>query len=53
MTNKQIDTLLKDIHGRAFPDRLLLTGAQVHERERELIRAFVTKHQSWQMNQSR
>jgi hypothetical protein len=40
-TDEQIDELLENIHGRAFPDRMSMSGADVRQRERELIRAFV------------
>jgi hypothetical protein len=47
MTNADLDNeiekLLNDIHGDAFPDRMKLSGAQVRERERQLVRDFLRK----------
>jgi hypothetical protein len=43
VTDEQINKLLDDIHGGAFPDRMQLTGEQVRERERQLVRDFVAE----------
>ena len=39
----RIVRLLADIHGDAFPDRMQLTGAQVHAREIDLVRALLAE----------
>lgn len=38
ITDQQIDSVLDAIHGGAFPDRKSMTGAQVRQREREIVR---------------